>query len=260
MINNFAFGSFLLFLLVILIIGYLISAIRLFRKGRKWPLYRIGTWTLGIVCVGAALEGPIASRAHHDFLFHMIGHLLLGMLAPLLLVLAAPMTLLLNTLNVKVARFITRILKSWPFNVLSNPVITALLNVGGLWILYLTDLYAMMHENSMLFLFIHFHIFIAGYFFTFSIIVVDPNPHKKTFSYRAIMLIFAIAAHGILSKYIFAHPPLGVSQNQAELGSLLMYYGGDVIDLVIIFILCLEWYRGKGKKCGVNTKELNSIY
>ncbi|WP_323125829.1 hypothetical protein [Gracilibacillus oryzae] len=28
---------------------------------------------------------------------------------------------------------------------------------------------------------------------------------------------------------------------------MIMYYGGDLVEIIIIFILCLEWYREKGK-------------
>ncbi len=46
-----------------------------------------------------------------------------------------------------------------------------------------------------------------------------------------------------MSKYIYAQPPKGVPIEQAEIGSMVMYYGGDVIDAIIIFILCLQWYK-----------------
>ena len=56
------------------------------------------------------------------------------------------------------------------------------------------------------------------------------------------MLLVALAALGILSKFIFAHPPSGVSTAQAEKGAIVMYYGGDAIELVVIFIFCFQWF------------------
>lgn len=100
-----------------------------------------------------------------------------------------------------------------------------------------------MHGNSLLHLVVHLHVFLAGYVFTISVLYVDPVFHRKSFIYRAIILIIALAGHGILSKYIYAHPPEGVPIAQAEIGSMVMYYGGDVIDAMIIFILCLQWYK-----------------
>ncbi|MCP3030010.1 cytochrome c oxidase assembly protein [Halobacillus sp. A1] len=213
------------------------------QRQRPWPFYRIVLWVLGIACALVAVGGPLAQLAHMDFTMHMLGHLLLGMLAPLLMALAAPMTLFLRALPQGQAKRLSRFLKSWPSRVLTDPVAASLLNVGGLWILYTTPLYQEMHENSYLHVFIHAHVFIAGYLFTVSMIYIDPTPHRNGYVYRAVTLIAALAGHGILSKYIYGNPPAGVPVDQAESGGMLMYYGGDGIDLVIVFILCLHWYR-----------------
>src|SRR5690606_5614714 len=86
------------------------------------------------------------------------------------------------------------------------------------------------------------HIFLAGYVFTASMIYIDPIPHRFSFLFRAIVFIVALAGHQVLSKYIYAFPPNGVTRTEAEAGGMLMYYGGDAIDLVIIFVLCYQWY------------------
>lgn len=220
------------------------------RSRRKWPVYRTVFWFIGILCAVAAVSGPLANRAHMDFTAHMLGHLLLGMLAPLLMALAAPMTLFLRALKVNQARRLTGLMKSGPVRVLSNPVTAALLNVGGLWVLYTTDLYGAMHQNILLHAVIHLHVFLAGYLFTVSMIYIDPAPHRTSFVYRAVVLVLALGGHGILSKYIYAYPPNGVPADQAENGGMLMYYGGDVIDIVLIFILCLQWYRAARPRIG----------
>lgn len=210
---------------------------------RKWPLHRYVFWLFGVLCAAAAVVGPLADRAHTDFTAHMLGHLLLGMLAPLLLALAAPMTLLLRTIKVPKARRLSRILKSWPVRIPSHPIVASILNIGGLWALYTTDLYVAMQQNMFLHLVVHLHVFLAGYFFTVSIIYIDPTPHRFSFVYRAIVLMMALAGHGILSKYIYAEPPLGVPAAQAEIGGMMMYYGGDVIDILLILILYLHWFK-----------------
>jgi putative membrane protein len=244
---------------VMLVIIYILGVVLSSRQytHTRWPLYRSAFWILGVICVASTVVGPLAKRAHIDFTAHMLGHLLLGMLAPLLMIVAAPMTLTLRTLNVKLARRLSQVLKSWPISVLSDPIIASLLNMGGLWILYTTDLYLAMHENILLHLFIHFHIFFAGYLFTLSMIYIDPTPHRTSFMYRAIVLVIALASHGILSKHIYAHPPIGVPTAQAEIGGMLMYYGGDAIDLILIFIFCLQWYKANRPRANV-LKSLSS--
>lgn len=239
-------NSYVLILLlpfVIALIMYILATVLSSSRHKRWPLYRTAFWIFGVFCAASAVVGPIANRAYMDFTAHMLGHLLLGMLAPLLMVLAAPMTLVMRTLNVKLARRLSHVLKSCPVQALSDPIVASLLNVGGLWVLYTTDLYSMMYQNILLHLFIHLHVFFAGYLFTLSMIYIDPTPHRSSFRYRSIVLVTALASHGILSKYIYVQPPTGVPTVQAEIGGMLMYYGGDVIDIVLIFIFCLQWFR-----------------
>ncbi|MBT2293201.1 cytochrome c oxidase assembly protein [Paenibacillus albidus] len=229
---------------------YILAAVRSSRNNR-WPLYRTVLWSVGVLFAVIAVAGPLANLAHTDFIAHMLSHLLLGMLAPLLMVLAAPMTLLLKTLSIPLARRLTRMLRSWPSRILTHPIIASLLNIGGLWLLYTTNLYSLMHENTLLYLIVHFHIFVVGYLFTVSIIYIDPMPHRFSFLYRSIVLIISLAGHGVLSKIIFAHPPTGVPWEQAKLGGMLMYYGGDAVDMMIIFILCLHWFRATRPRTGL---------
>lgn len=222
---------------------YILAAIGSSRYQKKWPVYRCVYWVLGVICAAAAVIGPLADRAHTSFSVHMVGHLLLGMLAPLLMVLAAPITLALRSLPVNTARGLAGLLKIRPVRILHEPLVTSVLNVGGLWILYTSNLYSAMQHNPYLHLFIHIHVFLAGYLFTASIIYIDPVPYRTSFTYRAFVLLIALAAHGILAKVIYSHPPNGVTVLQAETGAILMYYGGDAIDLILIFIFCFQWYK-----------------
>ncbi|WNS73945.1 cytochrome c oxidase assembly protein [Bacillus sp. DTU_2020_1000418_1_SI_GHA_SEK_038] len=245
-----SFGPVLLLLLIIALIIYILAVVISNRRYKRWPLYRTAFWISGVICIAAAAVGPVAN--HADFTAHMLGHLLIGMLAPLLLALAAPMTLFLRILNVKFARRLSRILKSLPVKVVSNPAVASLLNVGGLWVLYTTELYGAMQKNMILHVLIHIHVFLAGYLFTISMIYIDPTPHRTSFVYRAIIFVIALAGHGILSKYIYIHPPSNVPLEQAEIGGMLMYYGGDAVDIIIIFILCLQWYRASRPRTAVH--------
>lgn len=234
----------LLFMLII----YCYAAFFSEPRHQKWPKYRYISWFLGLLCIGIALVGPIAHSSHKNFVSHMNAHLLLGMLAPLLIALSFPLTLLLRSIKVQHARFISRILKSKMIGFLSNPLIASLFNIGGLWILYSTNLYSLMHQHKFIHLFVHIHIFLAGYLFTISMIYFDPTPHRYPFSYRSTCMILALAGHDILSKYIFVHPPNHVPIEQSQVGGKVMYYGGDLIDLMIIFILCLQWYKTSNQR------------
>jgi putative membrane protein len=228
--------------LVCLAVGYLAAIAAVNRRGRGWPAWRTASWCAGLACASAAGTGPLAAAAHHDFTAHMTGHLLLGMAAPLLLVLGAPVTLALRALPARPARTLSHLLNSRPARLLTHPVTAAILNAGGLWALYTTSLYQQMAHHTWLHQLMHAHVLVAGYLFTAAIIGADPAPHRPGPRVRAAVLVAFLAAHGILAKHLYAHPPPGVPQAHAEAGAQLMYYGGDVLDLVLIAIFCWQWY------------------
>lgn len=233
---------------ICLLFLYLAAVMLTNQKYRKWPAQRLFFWAAGLAIALAAVAGPLARLAHTDFRAHMAGHLLLGMLAPLLLLYAKPMALLLRTCPLRVSRKISRLLKSRPLQFIANPLAAAMLNIGGLYVLYLTELFLRMHESVWLYALIHLHVLLAGYLFTLSILAVDITPHRYGFVYRSVILILALAAHQVLSKLIYAQPPAGVATAEGEAGALLMYYGGDAIDVLLIALLCHQWYRAASKK------------
>lgn len=228
---------------IILLAAYITAVIITNQRYKKWPIFRTICWTIGMVIALAAVVGPLANSAHSNFTAHMVSHLLLSMVAPIFMAIAKPMTLLLRTANTTLARKLTSILKSGFLKFVSHPITAAVLNVGGLWLLYTTNLFAYMHENAIIALFVHLHFFIAGYVFTISIIYFDPVYHQYSYRFRAAVLIIAIAGHDILSKYMYANPPAGVSQQEAEMGSMVMYYAGDWIEVALIIIFCWQWYK-----------------
>lgn len=245
--NHVTYNLFEMFLWSIpfqlLIVLYLYAVVSTKKNYRAWPIYRIVSFSLGIICIATTLIGPIAMLSHTNFTAHMVGHLLLGMLGPLLIVISAPITLLLRILKVNHARKVSMVLRSRYVQIISHPLVASVLNIGGLWILYTTDLFEAMHQSVLLYILVHVHVFLAGYVFTASMIYIDPTPHRTTFRFRTLVFICALAGHNILSKWIYANPPSGVSKADAELGAMTMYYGGDLIDVWIIIIMCYQVYK-----------------
>ncbi len=227
------------------VLAYLAGVLRLWSRGTAWPLPRLLWWLAGWTVLGVALVGPLAERAHQDLTVHMATHVMTGMAAPLLLVFAAPVTLLLRVLPAARARPVARVLASPPAAVVTHPVTAAVLNVGGLWLLYRTDLYAAMLADPWTHLAVSAHVVAAGYLFTFAILGgPDPAPHRAPVAWRAGTLVAAIAAHNILAKLLYADPPPDVPAGQAEQAAQLMYYVGAPIEIVLIALLCRTWVAG----------------
>jgi len=188
------------------------------RRERGWPPWRTACWAGGVAVAAVAALGPVAD--HMDFRAHMIGHVLLGMLAPLLLVLAAPVTLALRALPVAAARRVSAVLRSRAVAAATHPVVAAVLAVGGLWVLYRTDVYAASMRHPTLLLLVHLHVFLAGWLFTAAFVGPDPAPHRARLPVRAAVLVLALAAHDVLAKTLYAHPPAGVDPAAAAAGAL----------------------------------------
>jgi putative membrane protein len=207
--------------------GYAVGLARAARRG-PWPAHRIVAWYGGIAVAGAGS----ALSASDDAATHALGHLLLGMVAPLLLVLAAPVTLALRALPADRARLLSAVLRSRPARVLTHPVVAATLDVGGLWLLYTTDLHTVPATQL--------HVLAAGYLFTAAVVGVDPAPHRPPPAYRAVVLVLASAAHGILAKHLYA--------TGEQTGAMVMYYGGDVVEVALAVLLCRQWLAGSAPR------------
>jgi len=226
---------------VLVVAAYLWAVAR--SRGSRWPRHRTVCWVTGVAVAVLAVAGPVAEAAHSDFAAHAISHLMLAMLAPLLLVRAAPVTLLLRVLPIHAGQRVCHALAGRPLTWLTEPVVAAALAVGAVWALYTTGLYTQRRHHPAIHVVVHAHMIISGYLFSTALVGVDPLPHRRRHVHRAAVLVASLAAHDILAKQIYAHPPTGVPAEQGETGAMIMYYGGDVIDVVIMVLLCLQWYR-----------------
>jgi len=178
------------------------------------------------------------------FSVHMGEHMILGMLVPILLVLGAPVTLALRVLPVRRARRLSRVLRAAPVTVLTSPPVAALLSVGGLWLLYRTDLHTAAGHDPLLGLAVAAHVLLAGYLFTAALVGPDPVAHRARLSVRATVLVLAVAAHNVLAKALVAAPPTGLTEAEALAGSQTMYYLGAPVEIALFVLLGREWAAG----------------
>ncbi|TYP79782.1 cytochrome c oxidase assembly protein [Paenibacillus methanolicus] len=213
------------------------------KYAKPWPASRSLCWHAGMTLAAGSCVSPLIFQGSNGFARHMVAHLLLGMFVPLLLVYAAPVTLLLRSLPAPVARSFMRLLKRPVMRIIVHPAVGAIVNVGSMWTLYRTSLYAAMHELPVLYATVHVHFPAAGYLFTASVLRHDRWMHDWGFCNRIFWLIISMAGHGILSKGLFASPPAGVPADQAEFAARMMYYGGDVVEITLILILCYQRYH-----------------
>ncbi|MCG3044448.1 cytochrome c oxidase assembly protein [Streptomyces fenghuangensis] len=229
------------------VVCYLLAAARLRRRGDAWPYARDLCFASG----GAALAAAaVLTPPGGPFTAHMVRHLVVGMAAPLLLVLARPLTLALRALRPgRMRRALPAAAHSRPAAWLVFPPLAALLDVGGLWVLYRTPLWAASHDRPLLQAAVHFHVLAAGLLFTFAVCRLDPVRRRWGLPWRGAALLGAGAAHAVLAKSLYAAAPYGTAFAPADLrtGALLMYYGGDLVELALAVVLAVQWYAAGGR-------------
>ncbi|MFC0057653.1 cytochrome c oxidase assembly protein [Streptomyces actinomycinicus] len=225
--------------------GYLLLAHRANRRNpaRPWNPWRTVAFTAGLTLLAAALLPPLAPWAHQDFRGHMTQHLLIGMYAPLALVLGAPVTLLLRVLPAARARRVTAVLHSGPARLLTRPAVALLLSTGSLPVLYFTPLYdSVMAEPAGHWL-LHAHFLLSGCLFAHSVAGPDPSPARPGVRVRLVCLGCAIAVHAVVAQLMYGgfwvriHAPVPQVQGGAE----IMYYGGDIAELLLAAALVATW-------------------
>ncbi|MFC9289529.1 cytochrome c oxidase assembly protein [Streptomyces sp. NPDC057052] len=230
-----------------LVVAYSSAAGRLRRRGDAWPRHRDASFGAGGLATAWTAAGALPPG---PFTGHMLQHLAVGMAAPLLFVSARPLTLVLRSLGPgRARRGLLALAHSRAVGVLGFPPLAAMLDVGGLWLLYRTELFADMQHNPLLGHLVHAHLLAAGLMFSFSVCQLDPVRRRWSVTVRGATLLAAGAAHAVLAKTLYALPPPGTGFAAADLhgGALLMYYGGDTVEVALATIVGLGWSRARGR-------------
>jgi putative membrane protein len=230
-------------ILAVAVLGaYLLGVARRRRRDpRGWSRWRTLSFGLGILLLTAALTGPLADR--EGFPSHVLGHLLLGMLAPLALVLGAPVTLLIRAVETRDAHRVVRLLRSRPARLLTHPFVVLIANVGGVYLLYLTPLYRAASTYPSVHDLVHLHFLISGFLFSWIIAGPDPGPRRVPVPTRLIMLGVAVIAHATLSQLMYAGLLARVPEpaDQVRTGATLMYYGADLAEILLAVAMLANW-------------------
>lgn len=206
-----------------------------------WSRWRSASFLVGLLLVAAAILPPIATLAHTDFRGHMVSHLLVGMYAPIALVLGAPATLLLRGLRPSAARRLSAVLRSRPGRALTHPATALLLSSGGLVALYFTPAYDALTGTDAGHWLLHIHFLASGCLFAFAI--AGPAPAPARVPVRLAYLGVAIAAHATVSQLMYAGLGARISApvEQVQAGAQIMYYGGDIAELLLAAALVAAW-------------------
>jgi putative membrane protein len=117
------------------------------------------------------------------------------------------------------------------------------LSVGGFVALYATPLYSVVAGWPALHSLVTVHFLLAGCLFVWVIAGPDSAPRRPPVPVRLVVLGIAVAGHAVVSQllYAVAVPSLDVPTAQRQGAATLMYYGGDIAELLVAAALVASW-------------------
>jgi cytochrome c oxidase assembly factor CtaG/putative copper export protein len=274
---------FMIGLLVLAVALYIKGVVILTRRGDKWPIGRTISFALGISAIDFATSGGLGVYAHFAFSWHMVAHMVLGMIAPIGIVLGAPITLALRTLpqsrdgqELGVRGLLIKALHSRYARVITNPVVALAIFDGSLFALYFTSLFGGMMQSHQGHLFMSIHFILTGILFFHVIVGVDPNPRKVPHIIRIVILFAAMSIHAFFSVALMSASTLidggyfGSLQRPWSLdlladqrtGGAIGWAMGEIPILIALVATFIQWMRDdshEAKRIDRNTARMAAL-
>lgn len=232
---------------LVALVGYGWGVVRLWRRGDRWPVSRALCAVAGWALVAASLSPPLVDAM--DFRLHVVQHLMLAMLAPFALALSAPVTLALRTLPGRPRTWLLRLVHSRAVRLCTAAPVVLALDLGGMYAYYLTPLFAAAEATPWLHDAVHAHMFLAGCLLSWYLVGRDPSPGRRSARSALVVLFIAAGSHDVLAKLMYAHllPHDDATVAQVQDGAQILYYGGDVVELLLATCLLATWYARTGR-------------
>ena len=249
---------------LVLAVGYLIGVRRLRGRGDAWPTGRLVSWLLGCLVLLLATSSGIGRYMPAMFSMHMVGHMLLSMLAPILLVLGAPVTLALRALPAAgrdeppgPREWLLAALHSRVSRVLTNPFAATALFVVGFYGLYFSGLFDAVVDSHGAHLAMNLHFLLSGYLFYWVVIGVDPTPRPipplaklgVVFASLPLHAFFGVVLMGmstVLGADFYRSLKLDWHTDllgDQKLGGGIAWAAGEVPLVIVLIALFVQWRR-----------------
>ncbi len=257
---------------------YLLGVRALHRRGDAWPLGR----TVSFVGVGMgsfylATSSGLAAYDTTLLSVHMVQHMVLSMLVPLALALGAPVTLALRTLPRRPRHWLLVVLHSRVAKVLSFPPLTLTLYVASPWALYFSGWYVATLDHVWLHELMHLHLVVVGALFFWPIVGIDPVPGRVAYPFRILLVVLTLPFHAFLGVTIMGQDTLLAGDHYLALRELpgygwlpdamadqhlaggLLWSSGDVVGLLLVGVLFVQWVRDSMKEAAREDRRLDLL-
>lgn len=242
---------------------YVAGVVRLQRRGVRWPVSRTINWVVGWLIFIWATNGFLGVYGRVAFSWHMTLHMIEAMLIPIFLVLGAPVTLALRALKprkdgtVGPRELILAVIHSRYVKVVGNPIFAGAFFFMSLVIFYWTNLFYLALTTHTGHVLMTVHFVLAGYFFAWVLVGIDPGPKKwgpalrlvvlfATISFHAFFGVAIVGGEAVLAPEFFnaIHLPW-VTDPLADqrLGGSIAWAIGELPSLALAMIVAVQWAR-----------------
>jgi cytochrome c oxidase assembly factor CtaG len=242
----------------VLVVGvaavYLSAVVACHKRGRRWPVWRTLSFLAGLGVCLLAVSSVIGVYDMALFTTHMIGHLLLVMVAPPLLVLGRPLVLALhavgNPWHTRLKRFFRGPVVSLWFSA-PMALATYLVTIVGT---HLTGLMDVIMEHPWAGQVEHLAYVVIGYQFFAVCFGDEPYRWSLTPMTKEFMLAIAMGVDTFTGVILFQTTNEAVSMRgvagasvdhvvQTQDGGAVMWVGGDSIMVLVMIAIAIGWLR-----------------
>jgi len=244
---------------------YLTGVSRLHRRGDQWPIGRTVAMLLGLLSILAVTVTQLGAYSTVLFSAHMIQHMVLSMVTPVFLVLSGPITLALRALHPATRgqrgprEWVVAFQHCAPVRILTTPLVAFVVYITSLYGLYFTPLFSTLMGSHLGHLAMLTHFVLAGYFFYWMIIGVDPTPKPVPYWARLLLLLAGMAVHAVFGVIVMisptsiagdwyaqvAPPWLSDPISDQYLAGGIAWSFGELPTLLIIGALVFQWSRAE---------------
>ncbi|HTZ43368.1 MAG TPA: cytochrome c oxidase assembly protein [Jatrophihabitans sp.] len=221
------------------------------RNQRRWPLPYTLSFLAGLVVCMLATNSSIAVYDMSLFTAHMIGHLMLVMVAPALIVAGRPLNLLLDATSGERRERIRRRLLGPTVSLLTAPPVALASYTVVIVGTHLTGLMDQIMRLTWAGQLEHLAYLLLGCQFFVVVIGDPPIRWKLAAPARLFMLALSMAVDtftGIVllqtKTAVMMSPPPSAHINpitDTQTGGAIMWFGGDAIMAVIMIVIAILW-------------------
>lgn len=220
-------------LAVLGIVGYLLGARRLRRRGDRWSPGRTVAWVLGCLLLLWATSGAPGAYAEVLFSMHMVQHMTVATGVPVFLTLGAPVTLALRTVRRRTdgsmgpREWLLLLAHSRIATFLGNPLVASVNFVGSLVIFYNTGLFEASLRGHTMHLLMIAHFLITGYLFANGLVGIDPGPKRPIYPFRVLIVMATFGFHSFFSVSLMSSSQVYAEEWFRSLGRT---WGDSLLD------------------------------